>query len=384
MSDNLKRHYALEKSLKQLRPCEPKGHVARHIKTLALFIGGIIGSKKTHLPAVASHITDSTLPQSRVRRLERWVHNEGIDTKTYFLPYVDMLLRSLPHPTLALVIDGSDVGRGCVALSVNVLYQRRALPLCWIVVAGKKGHLPEETHIQLLQEVALLLPKGRPVVFLGDGEFDGCDLQKTIQGLGWHYVLRTAKNVRLCDTSDGTTPETVSEESEWFSPTDLHLQPGNCHELSDVLFTQQAYGPVLVAIVWEPTEERPLVLVTNFDFWHEAYRWYKKRFYIETFFSDQKSRGFYLAHSHISDPKHLHRLLIVTCLAYIWLVCLGAFVVCQGYLARIHRSNRCDWSLFHIGMNWLQHCLNQQIDIWVDFKVPKYNDALNYTQKSVG
>ena len=44
-------------------------------------------------------------------------------------------------------------------------------------------------------------------------------------------------------------------------------------------------------------------------------------FGIETFFSDQKSRGFYLCHSHLSDPARLCRLLIATCLAYYWLVC---------------------------------------------------------------
>jgi hypothetical protein len=38
---------------------------------------------------------------------------------------------------------------------------------------------------------------------------------------------------------------------------------------------------------------------------------------IETFFSDQKSRGFHLHQSHISDPQRLSRLLIGAWLAYI-------------------------------------------------------------------
>jgi hypothetical protein len=42
---------------------------------------------------------------------------------------------------LVLAIDGSDIGRGCVTLMVSVIYQRRALPLVWVVVKGKKGHL---------------------------------------------------------------------------------------------------------------------------------------------------------------------------------------------------------------------------------------------------
>jgi len=47
---------------------------------------------------------------------------------------------------------------------------------------------------------------------------------------------------------------------------------------------------------------------------------YQKRFRIETFFSDQKSRGFHIHKSHISDPRRLSRLLIAACVAYLWIV----------------------------------------------------------------
>src|SRR5581483_4687445 len=50
---------------------------------------------------------------------------------------------------------------------------------------------------------------------------------------------------------------------------------------------------------------------------------------------------FHLAHSHLSDPRRLERLLIATCLAYLWIVCLGAMVVLRGWLPQIHRRDRC-------------------------------------------
>ena len=52
----------------------------------------------------------------------------------------------------------------------------------------------------------------------------------------------------------------------------------------------------------------------------EACRSYQKRFRIETFFSDQQSRGFPMHTSHLSDPQRLSRLLIAACLAYLWIV----------------------------------------------------------------
>jgi hypothetical protein len=359
MSDNLRRYFAIQKALKSLRPTEPKGNVARHLNTLALFISGIIGSQKCHLPAIARKVPTGSRPQSRIRRLERFIANEAIESSVYYLPYVQALLQSLPSGPLVLVIDGSEVGRHCVVLSINVVYKKRALPLCWLVVKGKKGHLSEATHIQLVQKVAPLLAAERAIVFLGDGEFDGVDLLGTLQALGWNYVCRTAQNVLL------------SEAGEKFQPTDLLLQPGDRIELPDVGFTAAEYGPVLVALVWETAWKEPLILVSNLDFLEEAYGCYTRRFRIETFFSDQKSRGFYLGHSPISDTAHLERLWIATCLAYLWMVCLGQWVVQTGQLALIHRADRCDWSLFRIGLAWIEFCLNEGLPFWIRFTLPE-------------
>ena len=91
----------------------------------------------------------------------------------------------------------------------------------------------------------------------------------------------------------------------------------------------------MVLSCWAKGYQDPLYLVSNMDAAEEACRYYQKRFCIETFFSDQKSRGFYLHKSHIADPQRLSRLLIAACLAYIWIVYLGAL---GDTVARILRS----------------------------------------------
>lgn len=82
-------------------------------------------------------------------------------------------------------MDGSVVGRGCVALMMHVVYKGRALPLAWLVRQGKKGHFPEAWHIALVEQVQALLPAGAQVVWLGDGACDGTDLQHTLEEAGW-------------------------------------------------------------------------------------------------------------------------------------------------------------------------------------------------------
>src|SRR5687767_3057212 len=96
----------------------------------------------------------------------------------FFLPYAAMRLHQLSLETLVLVMDGSSVGRGCCALMIHVVYKGRALPLAWQVRQGAKGHFPESFHIYLVELVKELIPEGTQVVFLGDGEFDGVDLQE--------------------------------------------------------------------------------------------------------------------------------------------------------------------------------------------------------------
>ena len=63
--------------------------------------------------------------------------------------------------------------------------------------------------------------------------------------------------------------------------------------------------------------------------------------------------------SHISDPERLARLMIAACLAYIWIIYLGVIAKRDGWVAIIHRPDRCDLSLFQLGLSLLEHFLDE-------------------------
>jgi hypothetical protein len=98
-----------------------------------------------------------------------------------------------------------------------------------------------------------------------------------------------------------------------------------------------------------------MYLVTNMVDLDAALAAYRKRAHIETFFSDQKSRGFQLHRSHLRDPQRVARLLIASSLAYLWLVYLGVCAFRDDWLQRLHRQDRCDLSLFQLGAS-SSHC----------------------------
>ena len=148
-------------------------------------ISGIVASKSTQRPKVAANVPDGTKLESRGKRFSRWVGNDNLLEEAYFLPYADRLLRHLALQTMVLVMDGSVVGRGGLALMIHVVYQGRALPLAWRGRQGPQGHFPEDLHIALVELVSGLIPAGVPVVVLGDGAFDGTRLQQVGQEAGW-------------------------------------------------------------------------------------------------------------------------------------------------------------------------------------------------------
>ncbi|HWN10401.1 MAG TPA: IS4 family transposase [Pyrinomonadaceae bacterium] len=308
---------------------------------------------------MATKIADRAKPESRVKRLSRWLDHEPIKEEIYFLPYAELLLQRLALETLVLVMAGSGVGRGCCALMIHAIYKGRALPLAWVVRQCPKGHAPEALHIEWVELVRELIPEGTKVVFLGDGEFDGIDLQATMNESGWFYACRTAK-------STVATWEGVKFNLDLLGSS---IKPGMLIELKEAQFTRKAYGPVMVLCCWAKDEAEPLYLVSNLSLAEEAIKYYQKRFRIETFFSDQKSRGFNIQKSHLEDSQRLSRLLIASCLAYIWIVYLGTLCKTDGWQSIIHRKIRCDLSLFQLGFRLLDHFMNEGFSIPVQFYV---------------
>ena len=359
MSDNLRRYRAIRDALTHVYPPPPTGNFARHLQTLAALLSGIVGSKSTQLPHIATKVPDGPQPESRVKRFARWVDNERLLEERYFLPYADLLLRHFALQTVVLVMDGSVVGHGCHALRLHVVYKGRALPLAWRVRQGPKGHFPEDLPIALVALVSELRPAGAQVVWLGDGACEGTRLQQTGQDAGWSYGCRTGCHRTAWGDGETFRLDTLGAGSK----------PGTLVAFSEVWLTRAEYGPILLICCWAQGCQEPLYVVTNMDPAEEAGRVYSKRWRIETFVSDQKSRGFHLHKSPLANPQRLARLLIAACLAYMWIVYLGSVCIKEGWVRIIHRRHRCDLSLFQLGLRLLEHLLNEEMTIPVQFHV---------------
>ncbi len=359
MSDTYRRYRAIKQALMQFYPSAQSGHRERHFNTLVALICGLAGGQSAHLATIADHAPSCGATQeSMIMRFRRWLKHDAQTHDGWFSPVAQTLLTNLAHQPLRLAIDGSVVGRGCIALMVSVIYYGRALPLAWVVINGKKGHFPQEMHCALLEQLHPLVPQAAEVIVLGDGEFDGTGLQSLLRAFGWQYVCRTAPTLLM----------TVYGRERQIGA--MAPNRGELLAVCPAWMTAEQYGPVSILAVWEAAYEEPIYLVTNMLDLDAALAVYRKRAQIETFFSDQKSRGFRLHKSHMRDPQRLMRVLIASCLAYIWLVYLGVCALRDGWLQRLHRQDRCDLSLFRLGMRLLARCLKDDIPIPEGFLVP--------------
>ena len=358
MSDSRRRYRAIKAGLLQLYPQRLTGRMVQRMEVLALFISGIVGSGSTQLRQVAKKAPTPAKVESRIKQLSRWYQQEENSHAVHYLPFIEQLLSHLGEVSLVVSMDGSGVGRGCMVMMVSLIYQRRAIPLIWTVVARPKGHLSAHEHLVLLDQLRSLVPVGQPLILLGDGEFDSIELQRYVTHQGWHYVCRTAKDTWICC------------DDEW-SQLDIWAWPDLCLGLENSRFTEQAYGPVMVVVWWDKAYQTPIFLVSNLTLVDEICYWYRKRMRIETFFSDQKSRGFALDKSHVAEPDRLARILLAACLAYIWMIYLATFAHQHGLVSILHRPDRCDLSLFQLGLDLLDHCLNEHLPIPFDFRLPK-------------
>src|SRR6266545_439589 len=350
---------SIKRTLAQVLHTRRDSHQEQHLNTLALLICGIVGAQHVQFAQVADHLPiRGRKNESLIGRFRRWVKQQAITPEAVWLPFARAVLEGLAHAPLTLLVDGTVAGRGCVVLMASVLYHGRAIPLLWTVVKGKKGHLPQEVHCALITRLQTVIPDTAPVVLLGDGEFDGTQLQAAIRTAGWEYVCRTGTNI------------TIYAHDRVFPVGDLPLKRGAAVALEHVQMTAERYGPVMLLGIWETNQDEPIYLVTSLSDPASAADWYRLRFRIERLFANHKSRGFQIHKSHLRHPERLARLLLATSLAYIWVHEVAMFAHSQDWLAQFHRMDRCDLSLFQIGLRAMHYAQREGKRIPMHLRLP--------------
>lgn len=335
----------------KLQEIIPVFHKTQH-RNLTMMVIGIVMAKSVQLPKIAPEVaTDHISNEAYVQRFERLVACEKFEVMKVMKAIATRILKYVARwqEPIVIVMDRSMINDTLNLLHVAVAFGKRALPLGWVEVPHE-GSSDLELQKKLLGWVKECLPRGVEVVVVADREFHSIYLAKWIETeMGAEYVLRIKAKTW------------VEVNGEWQRAGSLAVK-GESHWYQNVLVTKHkglTYRVNFVAY-WDQTEDEPWLLITACGCAEQTRRWYEQRFWIEEMFSDQKSRALNLESSRMTDSNRLQRLLVAVCLAYLWIMELGAIVVRGGYLYLVNsRGSKRTISLCLVGLKWVHRLATQ-------------------------
>lgn len=345
MQNNLQVYYTV---LKQIDHWLPQERVTRR-RNLALLVAGLYLGAGVHLAHIVRHWPQPGKLVSLTNRLRRFLANKRVSPLALYEPFVRCLLASRAGGSVRLIIDTTQVGRHHRALVVALAYRRRAIPLAWSIHRHHSGNTKVVEQIALLGYLYDHIPSDASVSLVGDSAFRTGDLFLWLQQRGWQFVIRQRKAVLI--RTGGTS---------WQPINDIPLAQGETKVIGPVWMGRtNPVGDVWLVLHWGRGQSAPWILVSDEGSARIALRRYRRRMWIEEMFGDMKANGFDLNRTHLLDVPRLERLLLGVCLAYVWLIALGSWVVKNGQRHLLDRRDRRDKSYFRLGWDWIGRCLSQ-------------------------
>lgn len=349
MNNNLQYYYRVQQQLRQWLPQE---RITR-IRNMALLIMGLHLSGAVQLSLIVRKWPVTGKDPSLVNRLWRFLSNPRMKVREWYEPIVVELVQGLAGQPIRLVIDCTKVGFNYRLMTIGLAYKRRTLPLVWSVHRGRKGHTTVAKQLKLFKYLAQLLPKGAEIWVLGDTGFQSVRLLGWLRQQGWHFVIRQQGKNKVCWPGQ-----------EWIKINQLALQPGQTRYIGWVRLTQKHQaGWFWLILHWEKGQDEPWYLVSDQAGRRKLIRLYQTRMWIEEMYGDLKGHGFDLEATHLDNPDRISRLFLAVCIAFVWFMTLGSWLVKRGFRHFIDHKSRRDKSYFRLGWDWVERCLRLSLPI---------------------
>lgn len=325
-------------------------HPTLHLKRLAVWVWvvvGLIQSQSVHLSEIANHIPGEAEAAGRIMRIRRWLASKWIVSRDLYAPIIRDVLEPWAGRAVTIMLDGCFIRHKTLQiLRVSLSHCYRALPLAWEVSASK-GNVELEVCAAMLAHVAELLKRTRRVTFLADRGFRCRDWAQACRVRDWDYIIRIANNTTI------TFPGGVQRAAD-----SLGIKPGQRRYLPNVRVTLEADWICNLAITWtRATPSCPAelcVVMTNLPPSGWVLRHYLKRMHIEESFRDDKSGGFDLHASHLTDPRRLDTLLLALSIAVLWVYELGEQLLRDDRRKEIDPAYKRQLSVFQLGWRLLR------------------------------
>jgi hypothetical protein len=323
------------------------GHQANALADLSF---GMVHAQHCHSGRVAASVPGKAQPASTRRRWERTLANPRLETGEALRQAGRHWLEPWQRRPLLLILDETPQrGTELSCMKLSAAYRKRSIPLaaaCYRHDAPPKP-MPELIE-DLLREAARAVPAGTEVTVLLDRGLAWPETLEVCTELGWHFVARVQGTTRVRD-ADGRE----------IAAAELVPRPGRSWCGHGEVFKKAGWRECSVTAVWERGCAEPWLLVSDLPEGYARCRSYAKRFWTEELYRDEKSQGFRWQDSHVRDPVHALRLLVLMALATLLALSLGTAGLKRGERRRFEARRQRQLSVFQLGLRLLKDAVTQ-------------------------
>jgi hypothetical protein len=317
-------------------------------KALADLSFGMARAQHCHAGRVATEVPGEAKSVSVQRRFERTLANPRLEAGDGMRQLASHWLESWQGRPLLLILDETPQrGTDLSCMKLSAAYRKRAVPLAAACYRHDKPPKPMPELIEdLLREAALSVPAGTEVTVLLDRGLAWPETLEVSTDLGWHFVARVQGSTRVRD-----------QDGRELAAKDLVANPGQRWYGRGEVFKKAGWRSCSVTAVWEKGCAEPWLLASDLPEGDRRCRSYAKRFWTEELFRDEKSQGFQWQDSHVRDPVHALRLVLLMALATLLALSLGTAGLKGGQRRRFEARRQRQLSLFQLGLRLLRDAI---------------------------
>ena len=314
-------------------------HKAR-VTFIAAFIVSLIKLTSVNFTKLANALNGNVKQKSNYRRIQRFFAHFDLSYDCL----TGLILHLLPVKSdFTLSIDRTNWKLGKFNINIltaGIIYQGVAFPICWMLLS-KRGNSNTRERIHLMKQVLQRIRKSQIRVVVADREFIGQEWFAWLDTQNIPFAIRIKENAIV-----------KSDNKE--IPLKKLFQNLQIHQQTILRKPRRVYGHSLYLSAIRLKDECLIVASKAQGQW--ALAAYKKRWGIEVFFANLKSRGFDLEATHLVHEDRIEKLVALLAIACSWAHIVGEWVAKQHPL-KIKTHGHREKSLFRYGLDYLQYLL---------------------------
>lgn len=298
-------------------------------RTLGVLVEALIRGNHLGVCSLGRNIVSNTSIKHNIKRVHRFISNENVKVYNFLEIFLSYFTRI--SNTMILVVDWTKI-RERPVLCCGLVSKGRVIPVYWKIAKTDRDYDQNRIEDILFHDLRDLIPKRIKTIIIADRGFHRSSLLRLLDSLGFKYVIR-----QPC------TPYIKSDDYTG-RLKDLVLTRGIAIDIPFCRIKKKWESLCRIVALHDFNQKEAWFLSTNiFDLTSkQVIKLYNYRFRIEETFRDIRGvrGGWHLKQIGVKDSERLSRLLLISAIAYYFIMLSGIITVEQNRQRNLASCNR--------------------------------------------